>query len=79
MNKDELKVLKQGFLQLGISAFIYILWVILGFISVITIGYILEGTIVVMWVQGAITLLSNLTGIYFAYTFLKEDVNETTP
>jgi len=73
MNKDELRELQKGFLQLGISAFIYILWVILGLISVITIGYILQSTIVIMWVQGAIALLSNLTGIYFSYSFLKSD------
>jgi hypothetical protein len=72
MNKEKLDIFKQGFVQLGISAFIYILWVILGFISVITIGYILEGTIVVMWVQGAIALLSNITGIYLSYKFLQE-------
>ena len=73
MNKDELRELQKGFLQLGISAFIYVLWVILGLMSVITIGYILQSTIVIMWVQGAIALLSNLTGIYFSYSFLKSD------
>ena len=73
MNKDELKVLKQGFLQLGISAFIYVMWVILGFISIIILGYILKGTLVLMWVQGSIALLSNLTGIYFSYSFLNSD------
>lgn len=73
MNKDELKELQKGFLQLGISAFIYILWVTLGLISIITIGYILQSTIVIMWVQGVIALLSNLTGIYFSYSFLKSD------
>jgi len=73
MNKDELKELQKGFLQLGISAFIYILWVTLGLISIITVGYILQSTIVIMWVQGIIALLSNLTGIYFSYSFLKSD------
>lgn len=73
MNKDELKELQKGFLQLGISAFIYILWVTLGLISIITIGYILQSTIVIIWVQGVIALLSNLTGIYFSYSFLKSD------
>ena len=73
MNKDELRELQKGFLQLGISAFIYILWVILGLMSIITIEYILQSTIVVMWVQGVIALLSNLTGIYFSYSFLKSD------
>jgi len=73
MNKDELKELQKGFLQLGISAFIYVLWVTLGLISIITIGYILQSTIVIMWVQGVIALLSNLTGIYFSYSFLKSD------
>ena len=73
MSKDELKELQKGFLQLGISAFIYVLWVILGLMSVITIGYILQSTIVIMWVQGIIALLSNLTGIYFSYSFLKSD------
>lgn len=73
MNKDDLKDLQKGFLQLGISAFIYVLWVILGLMSVITIGYILQSTIVIMWVQGVIALLSNLTGIYFSYSFLKSD------
>ena len=73
MNKDELRELQKGFLQLGISAFIYVLWVILGLMSVITIGYILQSTIVIMWVQGIIALLSNLTGIYFSYSFLKSD------
>jgi len=73
MNKDELRELQKGFLQLGISAFIYVLWVILGLMSVITIGHILQSTIVIMWVQGIIALLSNLTGIYFSYSFLKSD------
>ena len=52
MNKDELKILKQGFLQLGISAFIYILWIILGFISVIIIGYILKEGLILSIIQG---------------------------
>jgi len=74
MNKDELKILQQGFLQLGISAFIYLLWVILGFISVISIGFIIQYSLVLMWVQGAILLFTNLTGIYFSYNFLKNDI-----
>ena len=75
MNKDELKILKQGFLQLGISAFIYILWIILGFISVIIIGYILKEGLILSIIQGSILLISNVTGIYFSYLFLQEGEN----
>jgi len=71
MNKEQKEALKQGFLQLGISAIIYLLWIVLGFVSAITLGFILQHSIILLWVQGAITIFANLTGIYFSYTFLK--------
>lgn len=72
MNKEQLESLKQGFVQLGITAFIYLMWIILGLISVITIGFIIENSVVLMWIQGAIFLCTNLTGIYLSYKFLQE-------
>lgn len=72
MNKEKIEILKEGIIQLVFTAFIYLLWVILGFISVITIGLIIQSSIVLMWVQGAILLCTNITGIYLSYDFLKE-------
>lgn len=76
MNKEQIEALRQGFLQLGITALIYLMWVVLGFISVLTIGLLLTPSIILMWVQGAIILVTNLTGIYFSYRFLMEDSSE---
>lgn len=67
--------LKRSLLKVGFSVALYLIYAVLGFISVLTIGYILP-TVISMWVSGFILILSQTFGIYLSYSVLSENTIE---
>lgn len=72
MTKDEQKAFKMGLLQLGLQAFVYILWAMLGFITSITIGFIIPIATYAVWIQGMVLILTSGMGVYQAYGLGKD-------
>lgn len=67
--------LKRSLLRVGFSVALYLIYAILGFVSVLTIGYILP-TVITMWLQGVVLILSQTFGIYLSYSVLSENTIE---
>lgn len=76
MTKDQKEALEQGFIQVGLSVVLYLVYAILGFVSAILIGYIIP-ILVSVWVQGIVIILTQGLGGYFALkTLQSEDSKE---
>ena len=75
LTKDERENLSKGFIQLGLSALLYLTYSILGFITATLTGFILNG-IILPYVQGIIILLTQVLGGYFAIKTLQSDIEK---
>ena len=65
LTREQKETLVQGFLQLGLSVLLYLTYSILGFITAILTGFILN-SIILPYVQGIIIILTQCLSIYFA-------------
>lgn len=70
LNQGQKEALQQGFLQVGLSVILYVVFAIIGFVSAILLGYILVAPIVV-YVQGIIVLLTQTLGSYLSLKTLQ--------
>ena len=75
LTKDERENLSKGFLQLGISIILYLSFSLVGFITAILIGFILP-EIISPYIQGAVILLTQVLGGYFAIKTLQSDIEK---
>lgn len=72
LNQNQKEALQQGFIQVGLSVILYIIFAVVGFASAILLGYILVAPIVV-YVQGIIILLTQTLGSYLSLKTLQSD------
>ena len=70
LNQGQKEALQQGFLQVGLSVILYVVFAVIGFVSAILLGYILVAPIVV-YVQGIIVLLTQTLGSYLSLKTLQ--------
>ena len=75
LTKDERENLSKGFLQLGLSVILYLTFALLGFITAIITGFILNG-IILPYVQGIIILLTQCLSGYFLIKTLQSDIEK---
>ena len=73
LTKEQKETLAQGFLQVGLSVLLYLTYSLLGFITVILTGFILNG-IILPYVQGIIILLTQSLAGYFSVKTLQTDI-----
>lgn len=73
LTKEQKETLAQGFLQLGLSVLLYLTYAILGFITAILTGFILN-SIILPYVQGIIILLTQCLAGYFVIKTLEPDI-----
>lgn len=70
LNQGQKEALQQGFLQVGLSVILYVVFAVVGFVSAILLGYILVAPIVV-YVQCIIVLLTQTLGSYLSLKTLQ--------
>ena len=75
LTKDERDSLIQGFIQLGLSVILYLTFAILGFITAIITGFILN-EVILYYIQGIIILLTQVLGGYFVIKTLQSDIEK---
>ena len=73
LTKDQKDSLLQGFMQLGIGIILYLSFSLVGFITAILIGFILP-EIISPYIQGAVILLTQVLGGYFAIKVFQTDI-----
>ena len=75
LTKEQKETLAQGFLQLGLSVLLYLTYAILGLITAILTGFILN-SIILPYVQGIILILTQCLGGYFSIKTLQSDIEK---
>lgn len=75
LTKDQKDSLLQGFIQLGLSVILYLTFTLLGFITAIITGFILN-EVILYYIQGIIILLTQVLGGYFAIKTLQSDIEK---
>lgn len=76
LSNEQVKVLSQGFLQLGISVIFYVIFSVLGLIISILVGNILPDNFITIITQSIILILTQCIGLYFAVLTVKSDTTE---
>lgn len=74
LNNTQKEALEQGFIQVGLSVILYLVYAVVGFISAILIGFIIP-SFIVGYIQGLVILLTQGLGGYFAIKALQSDSN----
>ena len=72
LTKDQKDSLLQGFIQLGLSMVLYLTFALLGFITAILTGFILN-EVILYYIQGIIILLTSGLGGYFSIKVFQTD------
>ena len=72
LTKDERENLSKGFIQLGLSVLLYLTYTLLGFITAILTGFILNEAIL-YYIQGIIILLTQGLSGYFVIKVFQID------
>jgi hypothetical protein len=72
LTKDERENLSKGFMQLGLSVILYLTFTLLGAITAILIGFILN-EVILYYIQGVVILLTSGLGGYFSIKTLQSD------
>ena len=75
LTKDQKDSLLQGFIQLGLSVILYLTFALLGFITAILTGFILN-EVILYYIQGIIILLTQVLGGYFVIKTLMSDTEK---
>ena len=75
LTKDQKDSLIQGFIQLGLSVILYLTFALLGFITAIITGFILN-EVILYYIQGIIILLTQVLGGYFVIKTLQADIEK---
>ena len=73
LTKDQKDSLLQGFIQLGLSVILYLTFALLGFITAILTGFILN-EVILYYIQGIIILLTQFLSGYFAIKVFQTDI-----
>ena len=73
LTREQKETLAQGFLQLGLGVILYLTFALLGFITAILTGFILN-SIILPYVQGIIILLTQILSGYFLIKTLQSDI-----
>jgi hypothetical protein len=75
LTKDQKDSLLQGFIQLGLSVILYLTFALLGLITAILTGFILN-EVILYYIQGIIILLTSGLGGYFSIKVFQKTDNE---
>ena len=73
LTKEQKETLAQGFLQVGLSVLLYLTYSLLGFITAILIGFILN-EVTSPYIQGIIILFTQFLGGYFSIKVFQTDI-----